>query len=146
MMAAGTLGCVQPASAADSATNAARTEIEEVLEHAYRACSAGHLDECLELYAPTPDVQYIAGDKAYIGIDRIKALFRDTFGVQPNGDKGKLSFEMASFRQLGPDHAAVTGAYRYRRPDGAGPELSGLSSLIFEHEGGKWRVILDHVS
>ena len=59
---------------------------------------------------------------------------------------GHLTFTDLKIKKIDERVAVVTGAYHLQRTGSAGGDKSGIFSLVFERQGGVWRIILDHTS
>jgi ketosteroid isomerase-like protein len=78
-----------------------------------------------------------------IGRDRIResllrSFWRDGQPLQ------QLRYEQVQVRGLGSGHALMTG--RFILSGGGRPDRSGWFTLIWEWQGGRWRIIHDHSS
>ncbi len=59
---------------------------------------------------------------------------------------GHLTFEELKIKTIDSRIAIVTRAFHLQRDSASGGDVSGLFSLVLEHQGGAWRIILDHTS
>jgi uncharacterized protein (TIGR02246 family) len=59
---------------------------------------------------------------------------------------GHLTFTDLKIKKIDSRVAVVTGAYHLKRTELAGGDANGVFSLVLEHHGGIWRIVLDHTS
>ena len=59
---------------------------------------------------------------------------------------GHLTFNDLKIKTIDGRIAIVTGVFHLQRDSAGGGDVSGLFSLVLEHQNGAWRIILDHTS
>jgi len=79
-----------------------------------------------------------------VGKAAITARYHPRFTPEGAARRGTLSFEMLSFRLLGPRHALLVA--RYRLQIAGAQDQTGPTSLVFFKEAAGWRIIADHSS
>jgi uncharacterized protein (TIGR02246 family) len=95
-------------------------------------------------------VTFYATDCTFIGTqishgrEQVLARYKKTY---PTPDAmGKLAFTNLNVRLLGSQAAVVTGQFHLDRSTTGGGPASGIFSLVFELQNGKWMIVLDHTS
>ncbi len=59
---------------------------------------------------------------------------------------GHLTFTDLKIKKMDNRVAIVTGAFHLQRAVTDGGDANGIFSLVFERQGGVWRILLDHTS
>ena len=128
------------AASAQTPPKAARPAITRALADSASGWNAGDLDRFMAVYKRSPDITYISGGEVVRGFMAIRARYAGRFVA--GGDKGRLAIDILDVRSTGPGYAYVIGRYHLRRA--ASAELTGITTLLFEHIGTGWLIIADH--
>ncbi len=136
-----------PATAAPQA-HAAR-EIRQVLEAQQAAWNRGDIVAFMHGYRDSPRTTFV-GTSVRKGYRTILDSYRQHYTGR--AQMGQLSFSQLEVRLLpcaqGPArYAIVTGHFHLERSSrGAAKADDGVFSLVWEHTGQGWKIILDHSS
>ena len=128
------------AALAQTPAQAARPAITRALADSAAGWNAGDLDRFMAVYKRSPDITYISGGEVVRGFDAIRARYAGRFAG--SGDKGRLAIDILDVRPSGPGYVYAIGRYHLHRS--AGADLSGITTLLFEHAGTGWLIIADH--
>ncbi len=128
------------AALAQTPAQAARPAITRALADSAAGWNAGDLNRFMAAYKRSPDITYISGGEVVRGFEAIRARYAGRFAS--GGDKGQLAIDILDARPAGPGYAYVIGRYHLHRA--AGAELSGITTLLFEHVGTGWLIVADH--
>jgi uncharacterized protein (TIGR02246 family) len=131
------------ASAEAPAATPTALAIKQALDASAAAWSAGDLAKFMECYEHSPSTRYVSGNNSVEGYDAIAAMYTARF-KKPGASYGKLTLELIDVKDVGPQYAYVVGRY-HLKPD-TGPEVSGLTTLLFHKVGGRWLINSDHSS
>jgi len=119
------------------------TTIQQVLREQADAWNRGDVETFMRAYKDAPDTTFIGKSiqRGYVPIlERYKKAY-------PNKDAmGTLDFSNIEVRELGPQHAVVTGRFHLARNTAGGGDARGIFSLIWEKTPQGWKIILDHTS
>lgn len=116
--------------------------IAAALDASAAAWTRGDLDDFMRLYEDSPEIRYINPDGMTQGYAGIRQMYGARFAKgEPMGD---LSIALIDVKQVGPDHAFVTG--RFTLKQASGKVATGLTTLLFHRAGGQWRIVSDHTS
>lgn len=130
-----------PVAAADEA---ARQGIMQTLADSAAAWSAGDLDRFMTCYADDPATTYVGGGQLVIGYQGIRTMYANRFGGGSRAAMGTLTLDIERLRLLGDDVAYVVGRFHLRRAAADGGDVSGLTTLVFRRQAGRWLIIADH--
>lgn len=123
-----------------------KSEIRTVLDQAFTAWGNNDIEGYLELYAHEESTIYVGGKEVYKGIDSIRRMLKELYGISTINAPGALSMEITHFNLLDENHALVVGLFRLE-PAGVVEELfEGAVSLVFTRGADGWRAISDHAS
>ncbi len=118
--------------------------ISKALQASAAAWSRGDLAAFMLCYDDSPNTEYVKSTGVVEGFPAIRDMYAARYG---NGHSmGKLTLEIASYRQLGAAYALVTGRFSLTRPKGDGGDAAGLFSLVFHRSKSGWHIIYDHSS
>jgi len=125
------------------AQQASEPTIQQILRDQADAWNRGDVEAFMHAYKDAPDTTFIGKSiqRGYLPIlERYKKAY-------PNKDAmGTLDFSEIAVRELGADHAVVTGRFHLSRNTAGGGDASGIFSLIWEKTPQGWKIILDHTS
>lgn len=140
--AASAVAMAASASAETPATPVAQA-VKQTLDASAAAWSAGNLKTFMECYEHSPTTRYVSASGTIEGYEAIEAMYAARF-KNPGGGFGKLTVDVIDVKELGSQYAFVVGRY-HLKPD-SGPEVSGLTTLLFHKVGGRWLINSDHSS
>ncbi|WP_374293572.1 SgcJ/EcaC family oxidoreductase [Sphingomonas sp.] len=138
MMAIGIALVAVPVMAAQ-AGDPAEAGIRAAMTASAAGWDAGDLDRFMGIYAP--DAVYVGAK----GLVRGKAAIADSYRASFSGganSRGRLSFDYLLIRPIG-ERRMVFARWHLR---GVGGEESGMTTLVFERQGGGWKIVADHSS
>jgi len=131
-----------------AAEPAPRAAILAAMADSAAGWNQGRIDRFLAVYSDDPATSFTGAkrvDRSKRGIRaRYLATYRNQFGTTGAG-RSTLSFEPQDFRMLGKDHALLIARWKLITAGKPAP-VSGMTSLVFRHEAGSWRIIADHSS
>lgn len=127
---------------AETPAETTRASIEKALNASAAAWMAGDLDTFMQLYENAPTTRYINSSGVTEGYEAIKAKYAPRF--KPGADMGKLSLQVLDVKEIGSQYAFVVGRYTLHQADGSTP--SGITTLLFHKQGGRWLIANDHTS
>lgn len=130
-----------PVAAAD---DVARQGIARTLADSAAAWSAGDLDRFMTCYADDPATSYVGSGKLVTGYQAIRAMYASRFGGGSRAAMGMLTIDIESLRLIADDAAYVVGRFHLRRPAADGGDVTGLTTLIFRQQSGRWLIVADH--
>ncbi|MDF7777134.1 DUF4440 domain-containing protein [Sphingomonas sp. AOB5] len=132
-----------PATAQD-----ARSAIEAGMTDSAAGWDGGDVDRFLKIYSDDPATSFTGAKGIARGKPAVRARYLasypEQFGPNRNSGATRLSFTFEDFRMLGDGHALLTA--RWKLVDAGGKELTGMTTLVFRHEAGGWKIIADHSS
>jgi uncharacterized protein (TIGR02246 family) len=137
------LAIATSASAGAPSTVSTSQAIKQTLDASAAAWSAGDLKAFMECYEHSPSTRFVSGNDSVEGYDAISAMYASRY-KKPGASYGKLTLELIDVKDVGPQYAYVVGRY-HLKPD-TGPEVSGLTTLLFHKVGGRWLINSDHSS
>jgi uncharacterized protein (TIGR02246 family) len=120
------------------------TAITAAMEDSAKGWNAGDLDRFMRIYSDSPAPTFVVKDGMIVGKAAIATRYRSRFTPEGAPRRGTLSFEMLSFRLLGPRHALLVA--RYRLQIAGAQDQTGPTSLVFFKEPEGWKIIADHSS
>lgn len=115
-----------------------------VLADSVAGWNSGNLDRFMAAYSEDPRTSYVTEDGVIHGRKAIAERYSATYDFADPARRGALSIEKLDFRLLGDDNALFVGRYTLIYPDGK--SATGPTTIVFEREGGTWRIIADHSS
>lgn len=123
----------------------ARQGIVRTLTESSAAWSAGDLDSFMTCYADDPATSYVGGGGRLVtGYRAIRDMYAQRFGGGSRVAMGILSIDIETLKLLAPDYAYVVGRFHLRRSAADGGDASGLTTLVFRRQAGRWLIIADH--
>ena len=123
--------------------DAAKTEIQQVLQRQADAWNHHDLDGFMAGYWNSPDLTFFSGANMTTGWQATLERYRQNH--QSGGrEMGKLDFSELRIEALGSDAAFVRGAWQLTMSDGKTPH--GLFTLIFRKFPEGWKIVHDHSS
>jgi uncharacterized protein (TIGR02246 family) len=130
----------RPAPASAQGSSSAEAELIAMLQATTANWNQGDLDGFIAPYADSTAFMTPAGP---IGKDAMRARYVSRYFTGSRPDQ-QLRFEQLRVRQLGAEHALMTG--RFVLSGGAKAEQSGWFTLVWTRTTGGWRIIHDHSS
>ena len=130
-----------PAAAVD---DAAQRGIRQTLADSAAAWSAGDLDRFMTCYADDAATSYVGGGKLVTGYQAIRQMYASRFGGGSRSAMGVLTIDIESLRLIAADAAYVVGRFHLRRPAADGGDVTGLTTLVFRRQAGRWLIVADH--
>ncbi len=116
--------------------------IASALDASAAAWTRGDLDDFMRLYEDSPQIRYINASGMTQGYADIRRMYAARFAK--GEPMGELSIALIEVRQVGADYAFVTG--RFTLKQASGNVATGLTTLLFHHAAGQWRIVSDHTS
>lgn len=101
----------------------------------------GNIPSFVETYAP--DCTFV-GKQILHGRAQLLERYRKAYASRAT--MGTLSFSNLAIRPLDNRVAVATGNWHIDRPATAGGPVGGVFSLVWQLQGGKWRIVLDHTT
>ncbi len=136
--------CAAPRTPSPSPANATAS-IVATLEASAEAWNRGDLDGFLKPYLDSSETTFMTARGVIHGLDTIRARYRAGY-FKSGGPPQLLRFGDISVRDLGPDHALMTGRYRLTDRATGAPADSGNFTLVWRRTPGGWKIIHDHSS
>jgi len=131
-----------------AAQTAPRAAILAAMSDSAEGWNQGNVDRFLAIYSDDGATSFTGSkgiDRGKAGIrTRYLATYKNQFGADTTG-RSILSFEPQDFRMLGKDHALLIARWKLVAAGKPAPD-TGMTSLVFRHEAGGWRIIADHSS
>lgn len=118
-------------------------EIESVLNAQVRAWNRGNVEEFMQGYWHSPNLEFYSGGTITRGWDETLARYKQRYQSEGR-EMGRLDFKDLNIDLLSPRAAVVTGKYQLTLSDGKTPH--GIFTLIFKRMPGGWRIVHDHTS
>ena len=110
----------------------------------------GDVDRFLAVYSDDPGTSFTGGHgmaRGRAGIRaRYLASYPEQFGGGAAAPASRLSFTMEDFRLIGSDHALLIARWKLVTGGDEAGAKTGMTSLLFRHEAGGWKIIADHSS
>ena len=111
--------------------------------------NSGDLDRFLAIYSDDPGTSFAGSGGVVYGKTGIRARYLVSYGGQFGENRALanmsvLSFARENFRMIGADHALLIARWTLTKK-GEEPK-TGMTSLLFRHEAGGWKIIADHSS
>lgn len=136
-------------AAAQTATDA-RAAIEAGMKDSAEGWDHGEVDRFLAIYSDDPATSFTGSDGIARGKTGIRARYlvsyRDQFGGGASAARTTLSFTFEDFRMIGPDYALLIARWKLVKSGDEAGAKSGMTSLLFHHEPGGWKIVADHSS
>jgi ketosteroid isomerase-like protein len=118
--------------------------VSKALQASAASWSRGDLTAFMQCYEDSPNTEYVKSTGVVEGFPAIHDMYAARYG---NGHAmGKLSLELANYRQLGAAYALVTGRFALARAKSDGGDATGIFSLVFHRSKSGWHIIYDHTS
>lgn len=127
-----------------------RAAIEAAMADSAAGWNSGDLDRFLAIYADAPTTSFV-GEEFTQGLATIRGRYLERYpdrfgaGSRGAGVGRQLSFDFVDFRMLGANHALLIARWRLSAAEDA-PAATGMTSLVFERAGTRWKVVADHSS
>jgi uncharacterized protein (TIGR02246 family) len=148
MVAPAALVLVLPA---DAAKQTPRQAIEAAMHDSDAGWNEGDIDRFLAVYSDDAATSFVGSSGINRGKAGIRAQYLKSYAGQfgPESSpatRSTLSFTFEDFRMIGRDHALLIARWSLTKPGAEGKPQSGMTSLLFRHEAGGWKIIADHSS
>lgn len=128
----------------ESAAGQEEQAISGVLADSVAGWNSGNLDRFMAAYSESPKASYVTDEGVLRGRKTIADRYAGLYDFADPAKRGALSIEKLDFRLLGDNNALYIGRYTLIYPDGK--SATGPTSIVFEREGGTWRIVADHSS
>ena len=128
-------GC---ANTADQQVKPDFAQVIPTLEAITADWNKGDLDKFVTVYDSAATFMLPTGP---IGVEQMKTYYQEAF-TETGTPTSMLRFDSLEMKPLGSTHALVTGKYILTNQDST--EQSGRYTLVFVHEGGRWKIMHDH--
>lgn len=116
--------------------------IRSVLEEQKAAWNRGDLEAFMTGYHRQPDIVFTSGGEIRRGYDAALSSYRKRYD-SGSAKMGVLDFRDVEVTGLGPDAGLAMGRFQLTETPQTG---SGVFSLVFTREQGKWGIVHDHSS
>lgn len=127
-----------------------REVIEEEMKVSAAGWNAGDIDRFLAIYSDDPATSFTGSDGINRGKPGIRARYlvsyHDQFGGMASAVPTNLSFTFEDFRMLGTDYVLLIARWKLVKFSDEKGAKSGMTSLLFHHEAGGWKIVADHSS
>lgn len=130
--------------AATPAQSATERAIVAAMAESAAGWNAGDVERFMSVYSSGAAASFVTSDGIVRGKPAMIERYRKQYDFADATKRGRLSFETVDFRPLGEGHALFIARYTLTYP--ADKPVSGLTSLVFAREGGRWKIIADHSS
>ncbi len=120
--------------------------ISKTLQASADAWSHADLAAFMQCYEDSPNTAYVKSTGVVEGFTAIRDMYAARYGTGAAHAMGKLSLEIANYRQLGAAYALVTGRFSLARSKTDGGDATGIFSLVFHRSKSGWHIIYDHTS
>jgi ketosteroid isomerase-like protein len=122
-------------------TPADEAAIHAVLARQQAAWNRGDIQAFMQGYHRRPDIVFTSGGNVRRGFGETLAAYETKYG---SGDTmGRLDFTDVTLQSVGADGAVALGRYSLTDTPRAS---TGVFSLVFTQEGGRWGIVHDHTS
>jgi uncharacterized protein (TIGR02246 family) len=117
------------------------TAIRAVLDKQANDWNRGDITAFVQTYAENCT---FLGKTVVEGRAGVEGRYRQNYSTP--AAMGHLTFTDLKIKKIDSRVAVVTGAYHLKRTELAGGDANGVFSLVLEHKGGVWQIVLDHTS
>jgi ketosteroid isomerase-like protein len=124
-----------------TANSAAYAQIEALMAAQIAAWDRGDLEGFMSPYAQTDSLLFVNKNGLRYGWQANLEAYQTNYGDAEK--RGQLRFENLHHTFLGSAHVQVTGKWTVDR---GATTVSGYYTLIWEKQGEKWVIVLDHTS
>ncbi len=118
-------------------------EIEGVLTAQVHAWNQGNLEEFMQGYWRSPNLEFYSGGTITRGWEPTLARYKQRYQSEGK-EMGKLKFQDLNIDLLSQKSAVVIGKYQLTLSDGKTPH--GIFTLIFKRMPTGWKIVHDHTS
>ncbi len=126
-----------------------RIQIEAAMEDSAAGWDRGDLGAFLAIYSDDPGITFTGSKGIERGLGTIRARYAtnypDQFGPGERPKRTVLTFGLEEFQMIGRRHAHLVARWTLT-PAAGGAALTGMTSLLFRREGGRWKIVADHSS
>jgi uncharacterized protein (TIGR02246 family) len=126
-----------------------RMQIEAAMQDSADGWDAGDLDAFLAVYADDPGTSFTGSKGIERGLGPIRARYiaryGDQFGKGERPKRTQLRFHFEDFQMIGRRHAHLVARWTLT-PVAGGEAMTGMTSLLFRRENGRWKIVADHSS
>jgi len=130
-------------SCASAKSTNAESEIRSALDKQVAAWNRGDLDGFMDGYLQSAKTSYVSGDSEIHGFEAIKERYQKRYGSDTTS-MGNLTFSELNILSLDKNSALVTGHFKVTGKNK--PDATGVFSVVFVRNNGKWKVIHDHTT
>jgi ketosteroid isomerase-like protein len=117
--------------------------IKHVLVSQVEAWNHGNLEEFMQGYWHSPDLEFYSGGTITKGWEPTLERYRKSYKSEGK-EMGKLEFQDLKIDLLSLRSAVVTGKFQLTMSDGKTPH--GIFTLIFKRMPAGWKIVHDHTS
>lgn len=148
-LAAAQTATQQPAESTqeDEALGPLRVQTEQGIKHVLvsqvEAWNHGNLEEFMQGYWHSPDLEFYSGGSITKGWEPTLERYRKSYKSEGK-EMGKLEFQDLKIDMLSLRSAVVTGKFQLTMSDGKTPH--GIFTLIFKRMPAGWKIVHDHTS
>lgn len=144
------LALVFAAPAAAQTAPDARAAILAGLTDSAEGWNRGDIDRFLAIYSDDPATSFTGSNGIARGKAGIRARYlvsyHDQFAGMRSAAPTTLSFTFEDFRMIGADHALLIARWKLVTHSDEKGAKTGMTSLLFRHEAGGWKIVADHSS
>lgn len=124
--------------------------IRKGMEDSAAGWNSGDVDRFLAIYSDDPATSFTTDKGVARGKAGIRARYLVSYPEQFAGMRGAvpttLSFTFEDFRMIGADHALLIARWKLVTYSDEKSAKTGMTSLLFRHEDGGWKIVADHSS
>lgn len=128
----------------------ARAAIEAGMKDSAEGWDRGDIDRFLAIYSDDPATSFTGSTGIARGKAGIRARYLVSYAKQFGGSAAApptmLSFTFEDFRMIGADHALLIARWKLVTDHDETKAQTGMTSLLFRHEAGGWKIVADHSS
>jgi uncharacterized protein (TIGR02246 family) len=128
----------------------ARAAVEAGMKDSADGWNRGDVDRFLAIYSDDPGTSFTGSKAVERGKTNIRARYLVSYPEQVGGMRSAaptvLSFTFEDFRMIGADHALLIARWKLVTYADEKSEQTGMTSLLFRHEAGGWKIVADHSS
>jgi uncharacterized protein (TIGR02246 family) len=125
-------------------------QIRKGMEDSAAGWNGGDVDRFLAIYSDDPATSFTGSDGIRRGKKDIRARYlvsyHDQFAGMASAVPTRLSFKFEDFRMVGTDYALLIARWTLVTFASDTGIKSGMTSLLFHHEAGGWKIVADHSS
>ncbi|PSK94061.1 YybH family protein [Taibaiella chishuiensis] len=123
------------------AGNGDEQAVRRVLAQQSAAWNTGNIEAFMAGYWRSDSLMFVGKNGVTYGWTNTLNNYKK--GYPDTATMGKLEFTLISVKQLSDRYVEVIGKWHLQRSIG---DVGGHFSLLFEHIGGQWLIVIDHTS